>query len=118
MPRACGLHDDTLLKPDAIYEPHRNTFYLMAGILEPEFYNNASRETLLASIGQTIAHEMGHGFDINGVQYGGQGKSASPLTQEDLQKYQEKNLRLAGNLSCIELMRHFRMDGQKTPGWP
>ena len=90
MPRACGLHDDTLLKPDAIYEPQRNTFYLMAGILEPEFYNNASRETLLASIGQTIAHEMGHGFDINGIQYGGQGEYASPLTQEGLQKYQEK----------------------------
>ena len=84
------LYDDTMLKPDAIYEPHRNTFYLMAGILEPEFYNNASRETLLASIGQTIAHEMGHGFDINGIQYGGQGEYASPLTQEDLQKYQEK----------------------------
>ena len=107
------LYDDTMLKPDAIYEPQRNTFYMMAGILEPEFYNKASRETLLASLGQTIAHEMGHGFDINGIQYGGQGDYASPLTQEDLQKYQEINQRLVGKLSSIELMDHSQMDGQK-----
>ena len=107
------LYDDSMLKPDAIYEPGKNTFYLMAGILQPEFYNGASRETLLATIGQTIAHEMGHGFDARGIQYDGKGGYASPLTEEDLKKYQEKAMHLVENLNGIELTDSTRLDGQK-----
>lgn len=85
----------------------------MAGILRPAFYNNSSRETLLGTVGTTIAHEMSHGFDPYGIQYDSEGQSNCVLTPEDLEAYQKKVQRLTENLSRIELADGALMDGTR-----
>ena len=94
---------DSMLQADAVYNPGYNSFLMMGGILLPRFCDTSSRETLLATLGQTIAHEMSHGFDANSIQYNWEGKDPSPLTEEDLKKYQERAMRLVENLNGIQL---------------
>ena len=97
------LETDSMLQTNAVYSPPYNAFLMMGGILLPRFCDTSSRETLLATLGQTIAHEMSHGFDANSIQYNWEGKDPSPLTEEDLKKYQERAMRLVENLNGIQL---------------
>ncbi len=99
--RARFIHG--MLDVNAVYEPDKNSIFVMAGMLRNGFYNDSSRETLLATIGQTIAHEIGHGFDANGVQYDAVGAYNSVLTEEDQSKYKEKLMRIAEELSSLEV---------------
>ena len=105
------LFDNSMLDANGIYEPSRNTIYLMAGILMKEFCNPASRETLLAGIGQTIGHEISHGFDPNGVQFDKVGEYNPVLTEEDQPKHQERVQRLIDGMSRIELADGVHVDG-------
>lgn len=104
----------TMVNTNAVYEPSKNAVLVMMGILQPEFYNRTSRETLLATIGQTISHEMSHGFDSNGIKWDAEGMSVNILTQEDQQKYDEKLQRLINNLSSIELTDDLKVDGNRN----
>ena len=93
----------SMLDANAVYEPNKNTFFIMAGILRPAFFDDSSVETLLATLGTTIAHEMSHGFETNGIQYDETGRNICVLTEEDNLKLQERAQRLIDNLSSIEL---------------
>ena len=108
------LNSDPLIAANAVYEPTKNTFYIMAGVLKPAFCNTASRETLLATLGQTIAHEMSHGFENYGVEYGWDGSQSCVLTEEDKPKFQERVQRMAGSLSQIELADGVMLNGSHT----
>ena len=105
------LNKDSMLQANAVYDPDTNTLFVMAGILLPEFYDPSSRETLMACPGQFIAHEMAHAFDPSCIQINADGQRISPLTDEDLMKYQERVLRVVDNLNRIELADGLNMNG-------
>ncbi|MBQ8135979.1 MAG: hypothetical protein IJ174_00940 [Clostridia bacterium] len=108
------LVSDSMLQANAVYKPDVNAFYMMAGILLPMFYDSSSMETLLATLGQTIAHEMAHAFDPVCITYDADGQMASsPLTEDDLRTYQERALRLVEKLSAIEAADGVMLNGQR-----
>ncbi len=110
--RGCrSLYTDSMLETNAVYEAGKNAFYMMAGMLRPDMYDGSSRETLLATIGQTIGHEMGHGFDANGVQGNGSGGAQSILTEEDQDTFRTKVQHFAQSLSRMELADGVSVNG-------
>ncbi|MBR6707686.1 MAG: hypothetical protein IKI84_13580, partial [Clostridia bacterium] len=108
------LSIDSMIAANAIYEPSKNTFYMMAGILKPAFCDASSRETLLATLGQTIAHEMSHGFENYGVEYDWDGNQNCVLTEEDKPKFLERVRRMSESMSRIELADGVMLDGSHT----
>ena len=104
----------SMLTANAVYEAPRNTFYVMAGLLHEDFYEADSREALLATIGFTIGHELGHGFDTNGIRHDARGAHQSILTEEDLSAYEKKALRLVEHLNGIELADGFHENGMRV----
>jgi putative endopeptidase len=74
---------------NASYTPNNNTVYINLGYIQKPFVDLDERgiEYNLAHIGYTIAHELGHGFDDYGSQYGSDGNLHNWWTLEDKKKY-------------------------------
>jgi predicted metalloendopeptidase len=74
---------------NASYTPSANTIYINLGYLQKPFVDLDERgiEYNLAHIGNTIAHEMSHGFDDMGSQFGWDGKLHNWWTAEDKRRY-------------------------------
>ena len=104
----------SMLSANALYEPGKNTFYIMAGAIKPEFCDFTSRETLLGTLGQTIAHEMSHGYETYGVEYDWDGSRNGILSEEDRPKFQERVQRMTESMNRIELADGTMLDGART----
>lgn len=74
---------------NASYTPARNGIYINLGYLQKPFVDLHERgiEYNLAHLGNTLAHEMSHGFDNNGRLYGYDGNLYDWWTKEDIKKY-------------------------------
>lgn len=74
---------------NASYTPSKNSIYINLGYLQKPFVDLDERgiEYNLAHLGFTIAHEMGHGFDDWGSEYGLDGNLKSWWTDSDRKKY-------------------------------
>ena len=88
------------------YDRHRQASWTDA------YNDDSSRETLLAGIGQTIGHELSHGYDPNGIQFGWDGASENVLSEEDQPKFQERVQRLVDALNRIELADGVHVNGE------
>jgi putative endopeptidase len=85
---------------NAYYNPAQNNINFPAGILQPPFYdNNYDAAVNFGGIGVVIGHEMTHGFDDQGSQYGptgnvkynADGTIGSWFTPDDKKKFQERS---------------------------
>jgi predicted metalloendopeptidase len=76
---------------NASYTPAENKIYINLGYLQKPFVDLDERgiEYNIAHIGGTIAHEMGHGFDDWGSQYGHDGNLHNWWTDSDRIKYKK-----------------------------
>jgi len=76
---------------NASYTPSKNAIYLNLGYIQKPFIDLDERgiEYNLAHIGFTIGHEMSHGFDDWGSQYGFDGKLNDWWTEKDKKKYKK-----------------------------
>ena len=75
---------------NAYYNPLANEIVFPAGILQPPFFDlNAEMAANYGSIGATIGHEIGHGFDDQGSKYDGDGNMVDWWTDEDRAKFEE-----------------------------
>jgi putative endopeptidase len=74
---------------NACYTPAKNSIYVNLGYIQKPFVDLDDRgiEYNLATIGYTIGHEMSHGFDDSGSQYGLDGKLFDWWTAKDKIKY-------------------------------
>lgn len=74
---------------NASYTPSKNAIYINLGYIQKPFVDLDERGIAynLAHIGFTIAHEMSHGFDDFGSQYGFDGKLNDWWTEKDKKKY-------------------------------
>ena len=71
------------------YTPTKNSIYINLGYIQKPFIDLDERgiEYNLAHIGNTLAHEMSHGFDDSGSKYGIDGNLHDWWTPEDKRKY-------------------------------
>jgi predicted metalloendopeptidase len=74
---------------NASYTPSKNSIYINLGYIQKPFVDLDERgiEYNLAHIGNTIAHELSHGFDDTGSQYGWDGNLYDWWTAADKRKY-------------------------------
>jgi predicted metalloendopeptidase len=74
---------------NASYTPAKNSIYINLGYIQKPFVDLDERgiEYNLAHIGNTLAHEMSHGFDDTGSKYGVDGNLHDWWTPEDKRKY-------------------------------
>ncbi len=105
------LTSEETLSLNSAYTPGQNVLYIGIAALTGEMYNDASRETLLASIGFHIAHEISHGFDTVGVMHDGIGAQDPVLTEEDMQAFTEKADALVQRAGRIRLLDGLYVQG-------
>lgn len=73
---------------NAYYDPGKNTFVLLAGILNPPFFSeNATDAQIYGGIGFIIGHEIGHAFDDQGSQFDGDGNLNNWWSENDTKKF-------------------------------
>ncbi len=96
---------------NAYYDPSKNEFNLLAGILQPPFFNpNAGAAVNYGAIGYVIGHEMTHAFDDQGAQFDGQGNLKNWWTEDDLKKFQ-----LAAHC-IVHQYSQYKINGQSVQG--
>lgn len=80
-----------------------NMIGIGAPMLNSAMFDDSSRETLLATFGYLVAHELGHFFDPGGVLQDATG--TRPIyTEEDGKRFEEKEKSVHEKLSAIELL--------------
>jgi putative endopeptidase len=74
---------------NASYTPAKNSIYINLGYIQKPFVDLDERgiEYNLAHLGNTIAHELSHGFDDTGSKYGWDGNLYNWWTPTDKKKY-------------------------------
>jgi len=74
---------------NASYTPTENAIFMNLGYLQKPFVDldNKGLEYNLAQIGYTLGHEMSHGFDDMGSQYGADGNMKDWWTSKDKAKF-------------------------------
>ncbi len=96
---------------NAYYVTTENSINILAGILYDTLYYDNSTESVLASIGATIGHEITHGFDTGGAQYDGLGNEANWWTEEDAEQFKERASRVSEELSKISVIDGYLVTG-------
>ena len=76
---------------NAAYTPSKNSIYINLGYIQKPFIDLDERgiEYNLAHLGFTIGHEMSHGFDDWGSQYGYDGSLKDWWTEKDKKHYEK-----------------------------
>ncbi len=107
------LTGEETLSLDSAYSPGQNILYIGIAALTGEMYNGASRETVLASLGLHIAHEISHGFDTVGIMHDGTGAPGSILAEQDMRAYAERAEALAQRAGRIRLLDGLYVQGAR-----
>ncbi|XP_075746289.1 neprilysin-1 isoform X5 [Rhipicephalus microplus] len=85
------IFDETV--PNAFYRANINNLIVSATLLQHPFFNFEGPAALnYGGIGTIIAHEMMHGYDVDGINYGADGTPQEWVTPEFLEKYTERTL--------------------------
>jgi putative endopeptidase len=110
---------------NAYYSPQMNDINFPAGILQPPFYDVTKDPAVnFGGIGVVIGHEMTHGFDDQGSNYGptgnvkykADGTMDSWFTPEDLKKFKERTGCIADEYSGFNVTPDQKLDGKLTLG--
>ena len=102
---------------NAYYNPVWNEIVFPASILQPPFFNvNADDAVNYGGIGAVIGHEIGHGFDDQGRQYGGDGNLSDWWTEEDAEKFDVRKNALAAQYDGYVVIDGLTINGQFTSG--
>lgn len=114
--RSTGIVDrhEWLMSPatvNAYYWPNTNGITFPAAILQPPFFDaTGDFAQNYGAIGETIGHELSHGFDDNGSQYDKIGNLNSWWTDEDRSAFEERAKSLVAQFDAYEI------DGQHVKG--
>ena len=103
---------------NAYYDPTQNQITFPAAILQPPYFDpNADPAANYGSIGATIGHEIGHGFDDQGRKFDGTGKLRdwwTPATRQALRRARRRAG--ASNIDSYEPIPGVHIKGQLTLG--
>jgi len=102
---------------DAYYSSSMNDINFPAGILQSPLYDpHASDATNYGHVGGVVGHELTHGFDDEGRQFGSTGNLADWWTPEDAKKFEEKvdcEVKEYGNFVAVD---DVKVNGKLTLG--
>ena len=112
-----GLWYMTPQTNNAYYDPSMNQITFPAAILQPPYFDpNADPASNYGSIGATIGHEIGHGFDDQGRQYDASGKLRDWWTPAAAKAYESRTAMLVKQYDAYEPIPGTRIKGQLTLG--
>jgi endothelin-converting enzyme/putative endopeptidase len=102
---------------NAYYNPLANQITFPAAILQPPYFDpNADPAVNYGAIGAIIGHEMGHGFDDQGSQFGPTGKFENWWSPAAKKAYSEHTAALAAQYDAYEPVAGVRVNGKLTLG--
>ncbi len=102
---------------NAYYDPTQNQITFPAAILQPPYFDpNADPASNYGSIGATIGHEIGHGFDDQGRKFDEHGRLADWWTRATAKLYTAKASRLVDQYDSYEPIPGVHIKGQLTLG--
>ncbi|MBR4474242.1 MAG: M13 family metallopeptidase [Oscillospiraceae bacterium] len=82
---------DQSFSVNASYRAENNSINIFAGILNGDVYrDDMTREEMLAGIGNVIAHEISHAFDLSGSQYDENGVLRNWWTDADRAEFERR----------------------------
>ncbi len=102
---------------NAYYDPTQNQITFPAAILQPPYFDpNADPAANYGSIGATIGHEIGHGFDDQGRQFDATGKLRDWWTAAAAKAFGERTAALVKQYDGYEPVPGVKIKGQLTLG--
>jgi endothelin-converting enzyme/putative endopeptidase len=102
---------------NAYYDPTQNQITFPAGILQPPYFDpDADPAANYGSIGATIGHEIGHGFDDQGRKFDGSGKLRDWWSEASAKEYEGRANRLVKQYDGYEPIAGLHIKGQLTLG--
>lgn len=102
---------------NAYYNPLANQITFPAAILQPPFFDpNADAAVNYGAIGAVIGHEMGHGFDDQGSQFGPTGKFENWWTPAAKEAFKQRTAALAAQYDKYEAVPGTNVNGKLTLG--
>jgi putative endopeptidase len=102
---------------NAFYSPAQNSITFPAGILQPPFFDLCADDAMnFGAIGAVIGHEITHGFDSSGSNYGPTGNLENWWTPEDKERFHELTSRLVEQYSSYEVLPGVFVNGNLTLG--
>jgi putative endopeptidase len=112
-----SLWDMTPQTNNAYYDPSQNQITFPAAILQPPYFDpNADPAANYGSIGATIGHEIGHGFDDQGRLFDATGKLRDWWTPESAKNFTERTTILVKQYDGYEPVPGVHIKGQLTLG--
>ena len=102
---------------NAYYNPGLNEIVFPAAYLQPpNFIPDAEDAYNYGTIGTTIGHEIGHGFDDQGSKYDGDGNLQSWWTDRDREQFEERTQGLVDQFNKFEALPGLFVNGELTLG--
>src|SRR5262245_6622406 len=102
---------------NAYYSPLTNQITFPAAILQPPFFDaNADPAVNYGAIGAIIGHEMGHGFDDQGSQFGPTGKFENWWTDGAKKAFKDRTAKLTAQYDVYEPVPGTHIKGSLTLG--
>jgi len=112
-----GLWYMTPQTNNAYYDPSMNQITFPAAILQPPYFDpNADPASNYGSIGATIGHEIGHGFDDQGRQYDATGKLRDWWTPAAAKAYESRTAMLVKQYDAYQPIPGTHIKGELTLG--
>lgn len=102
---------------NAYYNPGLNEIVFPAAYLQaPNFLPKADNAYNYGTIGTTIGHEIGHGFDDQGSKYDGDGNLKSWWTDQDRANFELRTKSLVSQFNKFEPLPGLFVNGELTLG--
>ncbi len=102
---------------NAYYDPTQNQITFPAAILQPPYFDpNADPASNYGSIGATIGHEIGHGFDDQGRKFDGKGRLRDWWTEASAKLYTAQAQKLVAQYNAYEPIPGVKVKGELTLG--
>ena len=102
---------------NAYYDPTQNQITFPAAILQPPYFDpNADPASNYGSIGATIGHEIGHGFDDQGRKFDGKGQLRDWWTEASAKLYTAQTKKLVAQYNSYEPIPGVHIKGELTLG--
>jgi len=102
---------------NAYYSALSNQITFPAAILQPPYFDpNADAAVNYGAIGAIIGHEMGHGFDDQGSQFGPSGKFENWWTDGSKKAFTERTSALGAQYDTYEPIPGTKVNGKLTMG--
>jgi endothelin-converting enzyme/putative endopeptidase len=112
-----GLWDMLPQTNNAYYDPSKNQITFPAAILQPPYFDpNADPASNYGSIGATIGHEIGHGFDDQGRLFDPLGRLRDWWTPASAKAYTTRTAELVKQYDSYEPIPGVHIKGQLTLG--